>query len=96
MADVRQQAILTLATAAENYTSFPPATTCPPFPPPRPSRPAQSTASPRSASPPPRPPPPDQARRRRPSHHVPKAAGMPARLTGTGKLAATRSPLGIW
>ena len=33
MADVRQQVILTLATGFENYTSFPPATTCPPLPP---------------------------------------------------------------
>lgn len=58
---------------------------------------ARSTALARSASPPPQRLPPDQVRRRRPSHHAdPKAAGMPAGLTGIGKLTATRSPLGIW
>ena len=58
---------------------------------------ARSTALARSASPPPQRPPPDQARRRRPSHRAdPKAAGMPAGLTGTGKLATTSSPPGIW
>lgn len=38
MADVRQQVILTLATAFENYTSFLPATTCPRCHPPGPGR----------------------------------------------------------
>ena len=53
MADVRQQVTLTLPTDSENYTSFPPATTCPPLPPSWTRSWLGAPPSPRSASPPP-------------------------------------------